>query len=293
MKKYTVNKPYEKEVLDKLHRVQVEILRDFDAVCEKHQLHYFAVYGTAIGAVRHGGFIPWDDDVDVAMLREDYEKFLQIFPEEMAERYQLMTPELDGDYTCTVTHLQRKHTKFISEVTENLPYEQCIDLDIFPLDEVAEEARAQKKQGRMAVFWGRMLFLRGSGQPVIAAEGLVGNLMAAVCACVHAVLKLFRVSPRSLYRKFVRTATHYNGCGGEYVTSFEYNGCLKDKIKKKDLFPLEKVPFEDMELYIPANNHEFLTHVYGDYMKLPPENERVNHMPKVIQFEGEAPIYNQ
>ena len=140
MKKYTVNKPYEKEVLDKLHRVQVEILRDFDTVCEKHQLHYFAVYGTAIGAVRHGGFIPWDDDVDVAMLREDYEKFLQIFPEEMAERYQLMTPELDGDYTCTVTHLQRKHTKFISEVTENLPYEQCIDLDIFPLDEVAEEA---------------------------------------------------------------------------------------------------------------------------------------------------------
>ena len=80
MKKYTVNKPYEKEVLDKLHRVQVEILRDFDAVCEKHQLHYFAVYGTAIGAVRHGGFIPWDDDVDVAMLREDYEKFLQTLP---------------------------------------------------------------------------------------------------------------------------------------------------------------------------------------------------------------------
>lgn len=145
----------------------------------------------------------------------------------------------------------------------------------------------------MAVFWGRMLFLRGSGQPVIAADGLVGNLMAAACACAHAVLKLFRVSPRSLYRKFVRTATRYNGRGGEYVTSFEYSGCLKDKIKKKDLFPLEKVPFEDMELYIPANNHEFLTHVYGDYMKLPPENERVNHMPKVIRFEGEAPIYNQ
>lgn len=293
MKKYTVNKAYDKATLDKLHHVQVEILRDFSAVCEKYQLKYFAVYGTAIGAVRHGGFIPWDDDVDVAMLREDYEKFLQIFPKEMKEHYQLMTPELDENYTCTVTHLQRKHTKFISEVTENLPYEQCIDLDIFPLDEVAEEERARKKQGRMAVFWGRMLFLRGSGKPVIRVEGLTGNLMAAVCGCVHGVLKLFHISPRSLYRRFVRTATRYNGCGGEYVTSFEYNGCLKDKIKKEDLFPFVKVPFEEIEVYLPANNDEFLTKVYGDYMKLPPEKDRVNHMPKVIQFEGEEPIYNK
>lgn len=72
------NKPYDPQILKRLHEVQVEILKDFETICKKHHLEYFALYGTAIGAVRHQGFIPWDDDIDVGMLREDYEKFLTI-----------------------------------------------------------------------------------------------------------------------------------------------------------------------------------------------------------------------
>ena len=78
-----------------------------------------------------------------------------------------------------------------------------------------------------------------------------------------------------------------------YVTSYEYTGCLKDKIKKADLLPLKKVPFESIETYIPANNDEFLKKVYGDYMQIPPVEKRVNHAPLVIQFEGEEPIYGE
>lgn len=79
-KEFILSAPYEKTVLEKLHRVQIEILNDFIMVCEKYDLTYFAIYGTAIGAVRHHGFIPWDDDIDVGMLRKDYEKFCGIFP---------------------------------------------------------------------------------------------------------------------------------------------------------------------------------------------------------------------
>ena len=71
------SKPYDPEILEKLHKVQIEILNDFAGVCKKHNLPYFAIYGTAIGAVRHKGFIPWDDDIDVAFLREDYERFVE------------------------------------------------------------------------------------------------------------------------------------------------------------------------------------------------------------------------
>ena len=74
------------------------------------------------------------------------------------------------------------------------------------------------------------------------------------------------------------------------MTSFEYAGGLKDKVKKTDLFPLKTVPFEDICVNIPANNHEFLSKVYGDYMRIPPKEERINHMPLIIQFEGEEPI---
>jgi len=82
MKKYNRSEKYKPEVLKRLHNVQLQILSDFIRACEKYELSYFAVYGTAIGAVRHGGFIPWDDDIDVGMLRRDYDKFLQIFQKE-------------------------------------------------------------------------------------------------------------------------------------------------------------------------------------------------------------------
>ena len=92
----------------------MEILSDFIGVCQKYNLTYFVVYGTAIGAVRHSGFIPWDDDIDVGMLREDYNKFFEVFQDELGEKYNLLTPEIDGRYACTVTHIQRKGTKFVS-----------------------------------------------------------------------------------------------------------------------------------------------------------------------------------
>lgn len=75
MKKFETAKPYAPKVLKKLHAVQIDILNDFKAVCEKHNLPYFALFGTAIGAVRHEGFIPWDDDIDVGMLRSDFNRF--------------------------------------------------------------------------------------------------------------------------------------------------------------------------------------------------------------------------
>ncbi len=295
MKKYDKSQGYDPDVLKKIHEVHLQIMKDFTEVCEKYRLPYFAIYGTAIGAVRHGGFIPWDDDVDMAMLREDYEIFFKVFPKELKKKYNLLTPEIDNRYACTVTHLQRKGTVFISEMSQDLKCEQCIYMDIFPLDYVAEGKIRQIIQGVTANFWGKMLFLSGSANPVISYRGIVGESMSLICRCVHYLLKFLKISPRWLYRRFKNTATKYNHSRqrSDYVTSFEYMGCIKDKIKKKDIFPLKKVVFENMEVNLPNNNHELLRKVYGDYMKIPPEKERVNHMPLVIQFEGEEPIYKK
>lgn len=293
MKRYNRSRTYRPEVLEKLHGVQLEILKDFIAVCEKNNLNYFVVYGTAIGAVRHHGFIPWDDDIDVGMLREDYERFCEIFCDEMGEKYNLLTPETDGRYACTVTHIQRKGTKFVSEASRNLKCEQCIFMDIFPFDAVAEPEIEQKRQARKANFWGKLLFLAGSGEPIIAYEGIVGELMGLCCKCIHWCLRLFHIKPLWLYRRFRKAAEQYNKSQkkSEYVTSFEYQGCLKDMIKKEELFPLRKIRFENLEVNIPNNNHEFLSKIYGDYLTLPKESDRVNHMPLIIQFEGEKEIY--
>lgn len=287
MKRYQSDRSYEPEVLERLHGVQLEILNDFINVCEKYQLTYFAVYGTAIGAVRHQGFIPWDDDIDVGMLREDYNRFFEVFQKELGEKYALLTPEIDDRYACTVTHIQKKGTKFISEMSQDLKCEQCIFMDIFPFDYVADDEKSQMKQARQTSFWGKMLFLAGTAYPVIPLKGLAGALAGVACKILHAFLKLFKVSPKTLYRKYRKAATFYNQSGGEYVTSFEYGGCLKDKIREREIYPLKKVKFEHLEINLPANNDEFLRKVYGDYMQLPPEDQRVNHMPLVIDFGDE------
>lgn len=288
-KRYKESRGYDDAVLEKLHHVQLEILSDFIHVCEKYDLTYFAIYGTAIGAIRHGGFIPWDDDIDVGMLREDYNKFFEVFQDELGEKYNLLTPEIDGRYACTVTHIQKKGTKFISEISQDLKCEQCIFMDIFPFDYVAADPKEAIKQGRKANVLGRLLFLAGTAYPIIPYKGVKGAVAGGICKVTHYILKLCRIKPEKIYRKFVETATRYN-CSEKrsgYVTSFEYVGCLKDKIRERDLFPMKKVPFENQQINIPANNHEFLTKVYGDYMKLPPEDQRVNHMPLVIEFGDE------
>lgn len=284
---------YDPEVLKKLHGVQLQLLKDFMETCRKHHLKYFLVYGTAIGAVRHKGFIPWDDDIDVGMLRKDYDRFLEIFPAEMKDRYQLLTPFTDGRYSCTVTHIQKRGTKFVSEVTRNMEYEQGIFMDIFPFDYVAANKGAALFQGAMANFWGKLLFLRGTPEPVINVGGWKGRFLGQACKMVHGFLCLIGIQPRTLYKKFLKTAKKYNNSKkrSEYVTSFEYMGCLKDKVRAKELFPLRKILFEDLEAYIPGNNEEFLGKVYGDFMQIPPKENRVNHMPYMIQFEGEEPIY--
>lgn len=292
-KRYKEARGYDDVVLEKLHRVQLEILSDFIGVCQKYHLTYFVVYGTAIGAVRHSGFIPWDDDIDVGMLREDYNKFFEVFQDELGEKYNLLTPEIDGRYACTVTHIQRKGTKFVSEASQDLKCEQCIFMDIFPFDYVAADQKAAVKQGRKANVLGKLLFLAGTAYPVIPLQGVKGAAARLGCKLIHTGLKIFRVTPEKIYKKYVKDATAYNNSSekSEYVTSFEYAGSLKDRIKKNELFPMKEVQFENLRVNIPANNHEFLSKVYGDYMQIPPENERVNHMPLIIQFEGEDPIY--
>ena len=227
------------------------------------------------------------------MLRKDYDVFMKVFKNELSEHYEVLTPEIDSRYACTVTHIQRKNTVFISEVSKDLKCDRRIFMDIFPFDNVPESESDQKRLLRKSTFYGKLLFLSGTGTPVIPYDGIMYHILHFGCMMIHYGLKLFHITPNFLYKKFKKVSTSFNNVNCEYVTSYEYTGCLKDKIKKADLLPLKKVPFESIEAYIPANNDEFLKKVYGDYMQIPPVEKRVNHAPLVIQFEGEEPIYGE
>lgn len=284
---------YDPEILRRLQLEQVKILKDYIDVCEKYGLNYYIGYGSAIGALRHKGFIPWDDDTDVCMLRDEYEAFLPLVEKELGEHYKILTPEIDARYACTVTHMQQKGTKFVAEFAKNLKCDLCIDLDIFPLDNVSDVPWKARLQCMEAFFWAKLLFLCGTPSPIIRLNGIKKVIASAICSITHYILKLLHVSPRFVYRRFKKVCTRYNHLETEYVTSFEDMKPLKAKIRKKDIFPGQKVPFENIEVMVAKNMDEILRSKYGDYMQIPDEEHRINHMPYIIQFENEDPIYTE
>lgn len=280
----TVYKQYDSKTLKKLQNVLVEIMNDVIAVCDRHNIPCFLVYGTAIGAARHAGFIPWDDDIDLGMLREDYNHFLEIFEKELSDKYELLTPLTDNRYACTVTHVQKRGTVFITEGNQDLQCNRSIFIDIFPFDHLPDDQKCQKKIVRKSKILAKLLFLSGTGNPVIPFDGIVYHILHFACEIVHFCLNVFHIKPATLYQKFVSTATQYNCQEYEYVTSYEDNQCLKCKVKIDDLFPLKKVKFEDTEAYVPNNNETYLNQIYGNFMEIPPVEKRVNHAPIKIDF---------
>lgn len=284
MKNIKRNKEYEPEILQKLHTLQLEMLSDLQKICEKYNLEYFAVFGTALGAVRHKGFIPWDDDIDVGMLRKDYDIFIQVAEKEMGDKYQIMTPEIEKKYACCVTKFQRKDTKFISYLSDKLEYDQCIFIDIFPFDCIAPEKKQARKQQMITLFLDRLIYLCGSAHPIIPYTGIKYYMAAGICWCVHYIAKIMHLSPRFIYRLFVKQCTKYNMIDTDVVTSFGDGSSLKYRSTVRKMFPLKKVEFENMTIEVMDNVDEHLKRTYGDYMKLPPIDQRVNHAPYIIDF---------
>lgn len=278
---------YDQPTLDRLHRVELSILKDLDETCRRHDIPFFLVYGSALGAVRHKGFIPWDDDVDVAMMREDFERFSEIMDQELGGRYELLTPERNERYTGLVTHFQLRGTRFVPYDTRELTCTLGIPVDIFVFDNVADDPKARRKQIKYAWFWGHMLYLYGIAHPEIPLTGFRKKLSQFICVMIHGVLRLFHISPRYLFRKYKSFAQKYKGQKTECVTFFEVTGAENCVIRRDDIFPLQTVEFEGMELKAPRKNHEYLTQLYGDYMQIPPVEKRKNHFPYILEFGSE------
>ena len=280
-------KQYDPEVLKKLQKVQTEILEDFIEVCKKYKLDYFLLGGSGIGAIRHHGFIPWDDDIDVAMTREHYDIFMSVIDKEMGDKYKILTPLTDNRYACNVTHLQKKGTKFIPELSKKLKCDLCIDIDIFPMDKMPDDSKLRKKQLNRTWFWSKLLYLRGNGGPNIPLSGWKKIVSAILCQVIHFFLVIFRISPKWIYQQLLKEQKKYYHLDTKYMCPFEVTMAKTAYISKEEMYPLIDVPFEDITVKMPHDYDIYLTRLFGNYMQMPPEDKRINHCPYILDFGDE------
>lgn len=263
----------------------LEILKDFDAFCEEHSLKYTLCGGCCIGALRHGGFIPWDDDVDVHMFREDYEKLFSLWKEYgNKSKYNIVKTTKDDFQDTMLTQISMKNTTFIKENQVNQDIDHGIKLEIIPLDGAPENNLKRKIQLFNALKF--YLYNRGfAPQNRGKLFNLIGKLLLA-----------FKKTPKSRYKKWKKAEikmTKYSVKNSNYLTEL----CVTWKYMKirypKDIFIGERrVKFEDGYFPIPYKAEEYLNMAFGDFMKLPIEQERVpKHDAILIDLENSYKKY--
>ncbi len=279
---------YDKDTLEKLKRAELHILKDFIAVCEKYDLKYFICWGTAIGAVRHQGFIPWDDDIDVGMLREDYEKFAKIAKKEMSDHYYVTTPKTMKNYASGVIKVQRLGTKFVPEFSRTMKCRLCLHIDIFVFDNADEDEELLKKKIHKVRTISKILFLCGSPYPEVPMKGVIGKIAKAICFMAHYVFKITHLSIRWLYEKMEKISKSANDKDTGSVICYNCLKPMQSKMKMEDLFPLAEMEFEGIKVKLPGNYDKYLTNYYGNYMELPPEDKRVNHVAYIVDFDKDG-----
>ena len=269
------NAYHNNEQLQKLHGALLEILDEVDRICQKNDIAYFLDSGTALGAIRHGGFIPWDDDIDVGMMREDYERFITAAEKELGERFFLQIFKTDPYYYKFNAKIRLNHTFFPEKSSVNMQH-RGIFIDIFPFDYLPEDdSKAKEMLQRSRVLFRRVWFTRPDIKPVLFKDKLLKLLYSGWSY----------QKQRTNYENFIRSFE--NDKTGK-TTCFIYHMLRKKDymFNVDDMLPVKPVPFEDRTYMIMNDPDAYLTIMYGDYMQLPPVEKRVSHLSGEIIFDA-------
>lgn len=279
---------YDDDVLRRLQLTELEILRAVDEACSKLGISYFLDGGTALGAVRHGDFIPWDDDADIGMLRPDYERFLAEAPALLGPRFMVASPRTHPQMAGMFAKVMLAGTAFETEETQEAGFDQGIFIDVFPYDRLASDESAAARQQRRCRLWQSLSYLQHSKHIVVPHGGVLGACERAACRVAHGVVSRV-LKPEVIARRFNMVAREYEDAGvdvgdevGSRWATLAYAGTA---FPLEVLAPSAPLEFEGVVLKGPANPEAFLNQLFGPtWRELPPEDQRRNHKPIRLTF---------
>ncbi len=263
----------------RLQRIELDILKKVLALCEKYGLVYYALGGTLLGAVRHKGFIPWDDDIDIGMPRPDYERFLEVAAKELEMPYQLHTlQQKNGEYSYYYARVENTDVKIRRKATIK---EVVIPawIDVFPLDGVPDRESQRKWWKRKCSFL-KKLFKASQFSYFCAADEL-GEKRSKTEELAKKIIRTFGlenwISTERSWKALDRSLKkfRYEDCS----SLINFCGCwgFREMFPKSVYGKGRFYPFEDILLNGPEDYDFVLTQMYGEYMTPPPESERDHH----------------
>ena len=252
----------------KLQEKSLEILKVFKAFCDKHELLFFFCGGCCIGTLRHGGFIPWDDDIDVFMPRPDYEKLAKLWPKEMARTQYVFCRSNEKQFLRSLlSAISDEKTTFIKERQQDLEISHGVRLEILPLDGCPDSKIKRKIQ----IIWA-LIYQLFMNQEAPTSRGKVFEALGKfTLSLVPSWKKRYKIAkfaeskmsqyPFDEYRKTTELCARYQYMRNEYPHSAFESAVLKS--------------FEGMQMPIPVGYDTYLKMAFGDYMKLPPKEQQI------------------
>lgn len=247
-----------------LRRAQLrmlDILIEVDKICKRHHITYWLDGGTCLGAIRHKGFIPWDDDVDISVMRKDYKRLRKILKEELPDNMVFQDETTDKKFPSKLGKVRDRHSYFEEEEMKTPLKEQGIFIDIF----LIERGHANVK-AFVDFFYGRA-FRRLRGHSGNRIEYIIALLMWPFACLLVSLARFFKfLLPSDLL-----------------IYGYGISTLKKYQLHASDFFPTKPILFEGREFMAPANPDAYLRRLYGDYMQIPPKDKRRVHA-RIIRF---------
>ena len=263
--------------LKKLQKVELNMLKEIHTICEAHRIKYFLIAGTLLGAVRHGGFIPWDDDIDIGMPRPDYDKFAQIARQKLPECMDIQAYNSHNYYPINFIKVIDKRTRLIEEARKDSEHVSGVYIDVFPIDGSPNNRILRKLHYLHVKIYRLLIAYCCCNESIIKDNGLKRMIKLSIMHIVKILEKLGFLKISYLHKKLDNLLKKYDYDSSLIVCNYLGGWGQREFVPKEYIGKGAPIMFEGHVFWGVEKPHDYLVKVYGDYMKLPPEEERKSH----------------